>query len=287
MSTKALAKQKTKASARRSKANTVVMYLRTSSAANVGDEKDAESRRRARCQEHAANRSYIIMQEFKGPAVSGIDPLISRPGFSSLVAYCTQYGIKTILVESGDRFARDLVVQETGIQWLKEFDIQAICVDNVEQYTNPGCTRALVRHMLGAVNEFVAAQARERLNHGRRKALASVAADPRGKRSYNNKPKVGGPAALLDDDPMLVSEIKEYAKMGDKKRPILSNIAKRPKSKRQSWSMRCKNKGNPWPAKQIFTFLRKFSTKKTNTKKTIKKKPAARASTKKPITKKP
>ena len=61
-----------------------------------------------------------------------------------------------------------------------------ICVDNVEQYANIGYTGALVRQMLGAVNEFVAAQARERLSHGRQKALASVAADPEGRRSYNN-----------------------------------------------------------------------------------------------------
>ena len=203
------------------------MYLRTSPAANVGDDKDSESRQRARCQEYAGNRSCTIVQEFKDPAVSGTDPLISRPGFSNMVAYCMQYGIKTILLESGDRFARDLVVQETGIQWLTELHLTVICVDNVEQYTNPGCTGALVRQMLGAVNEFVAAQARERLNHGRQKALASVAADPRGKRSYNNNPKLGGPTALLEKDPALASEMKAYSKMDLGKRPSLNDIAKK------------------------------------------------------------
>ena len=185
---KAKAMAKLKAKARRPK---VVMYMRTSSAANVGDDKDSESRQRARCQEFADNRSMTIMQEYKDPAVSGTDPLISRPGFSRMVADCIEYGIRTMLVESGDRFARDLVVQETGIQWLRDLGIEVVCADNVEQYTNPGCTGALVRQMLGAVNEFVAAQARERLSHGRQKALASVAADPGGKRSYNNNPKVG------------------------------------------------------------------------------------------------
>ena len=76
---KELAKQKPKAPARRSKANKAVVYLRTSSAANVGDETDCESRQRARCQEHADNCSYTIMQEYRDPAVSGADPLISRP----------------------------------------------------------------------------------------------------------------------------------------------------------------------------------------------------------------
>ena len=66
---------------------------------------------------------------------------------------------------------------------------------------------------MGAVNEFVAAQARERLSHGRQKALASVAADPEGRRSYNNAPKLGGPTALLEHDPELVSEMTVYANM--------------------------------------------------------------------------
>ena len=35
------------------------------------------------------------------------------------------------MVENGDRFARDLVVQETGIQWLGELFLEVVCVDNV------------------------------------------------------------------------------------------------------------------------------------------------------------
>ena len=150
-----------------------------------------------------------------------------------MVNYCPKHGVRTILVESGDRFARDLVVQETGIQWLTELSLQVICVDNVEQYTNPGCTGALVRQMPGAVNEFVAAQARERLSHGRQKALASVAAKPEGKRSYNNTPKLGGPTALLEHDPELVSEMKVFAKMNANSRPSLSNIAEKLQAKRK------------------------------------------------------
>ena len=75
---KAMAKPKARASARRSEAPKVVMYIRTSSAANVGDDKDSESRQRARCQEFADNRSMTIMQEYKDPAVSGADPLTNR-----------------------------------------------------------------------------------------------------------------------------------------------------------------------------------------------------------------
>ena len=158
---------------------TCVIYLRTSSAANVGEDKDSEPRQREKCHAYAERKGLEPMGEFRDPAVSGTDPIISRPGFATMVDYCTTHHVKTILVESGDRFARDLMVQETGLKWLSEVDIRVICVDNEMQYTNLGCTGALVRQMLGAVNEFVAAQDRERLLHGRNKALSKVAGDPR------------------------------------------------------------------------------------------------------------
>jgi hypothetical protein len=52
--------------------------------------------------------------EFEDPAVSGTDPLIGRRGFSDMVTYCLKYGVRTLLVESGDRFARGRMVQDMG-----------------------------------------------------------------------------------------------------------------------------------------------------------------------------
>lgn len=236
-----------------------VVYLRTSSAANVGEDKDSEPRQRAKCNAYAGRRGLEVIQEFRDPAVSGTDPIITRAGFSSLVAFCIENGVKTILVEQGDRFARDLMVQEIGIKWLEEVDIQVICVDNETQFTNPGCTGALVRHMLGAVSEFVAAQARERLLHGRNKALSKVASDPRGRRSYANMPKLGGPMALLEKDAALAKEMRAYAKIPAHKMPSLINIAIELQAKNNEWSVKTgKNAGRPWSAKQIRTFMHKF-----------------------------
>ena len=89
------------------------------------------------------------MLEFSDPAVRGTDPRSGMRGFSDMVHYCRQLGVRTMLVESGDRFARDRVVQETGSQGLAESSLEVICVDHVTQYTNPGCTGPLVRQMLG------------------------------------------------------------------------------------------------------------------------------------------
>ena len=65
------------------------------------------------------------------------------------------------MVKSGDRFARDRVVQETGNQGLAESPLEVICFDYATQYTNPGSTGPLARQMLGAVHELVAARAGE------------------------------------------------------------------------------------------------------------------------------
>ena len=129
-----------------------------------------------------------------------------------MVTDCLKHGVRTLLADSGDRFARDRVVQDLGNQGLAESPIEVICFDYVTQYTNPGSTGPLARQMLGG-HELVAAQARERLSHGRRRALASAAASPESRRSHNDAPHRGGPLALLKHDPELVSARRVYAKL--------------------------------------------------------------------------
>ena len=55
--------------------------------------------------------------------------------------YCLQHGIKYIIVESGDRFARNLVVQETGLEWLQEVGLEVISAENDTQFTKPSAVQ--------------------------------------------------------------------------------------------------------------------------------------------------
>ena len=119
----------------------------------------------------------------------------------------------------------------------------------------------MVRQMLGAVNQFVAAHAKEILAHGRAASLEAVAQDPSGRRSYEGKPKLGGPNQLLEDDPALSKKMETYAKMPVGKRPSLNNIAKNLRKANKKWSVqKGDNKGKPWAAKQIMMFLKRFRT---------------------------
>ncbi|MQX74642.1 recombinase family protein [Sinorhizobium meliloti] len=106
----AAAKAKTKA----------VAYLRTSSAANVGSDKDSDRRQRAAINAFARVNGYEIVDEFYDAAVSGADPIETRPGFSALLDRIEGNGVRIVLVEDASRFARALVTQELGILALIE-----------------------------------------------------------------------------------------------------------------------------------------------------------------------
>ena len=55
-----------------------IAYLRTSSAANVGSDKDSDKRQRAAIAAFAKARGYQIVEEFYDAAVSGADPTNER-----------------------------------------------------------------------------------------------------------------------------------------------------------------------------------------------------------------
>jgi DNA invertase Pin-like site-specific DNA recombinase len=91
-----------------------VAYLRTSSAANVGVDRDSERRRRAAIQAYARRAGFGIAGQdwFYDAAVSGADPIEGRQGFAALLDRIEGNGVRIVLVEDASRFARDLVVQE-------------------------------------------------------------------------------------------------------------------------------------------------------------------------------
>src|SRR3954452_12463821 len=101
--------------ARAAKRTPAVAYLRTSSAANVGTDRDSDKRQRDAIAAFAKRAGFAIVDEFYDPAVSGADPIEVRPGFAALLDRIESNGVRTVIVEDASRFARDLVTQELGI----------------------------------------------------------------------------------------------------------------------------------------------------------------------------
>ena len=87
-----------------------VAYLRTSSAANVGADKDSEKRQRLAIAAYAKSARFEIAAEdwFYDPAVSGADPIETRPGFNRLLDRLEGNGVRVVIIEDASRFARDL-----------------------------------------------------------------------------------------------------------------------------------------------------------------------------------
>mgnify|MGYP003737396471 FL=1 len=142
---------------------TAIAYFRTSSATNVGDDKDSLKRQREAVSSYAKRHRLILAREYYDAAVSGADPIDQRPGFSELLTYIHSNGARTILVENASRFARDLAVQLTGHELLKRKGIELIPVDAPDHFTEETPTAVMVRQILGAVSQFEKASLVEKL----------------------------------------------------------------------------------------------------------------------------
>ena len=182
-----------------------VAYLRTSSRTNVGADKDSEKRQRAAIETYAKAAGYELVDTFYDAAVSGADPVSERSGFAQMLERLMSNGAKTIIVESPDRFARDLMVQLAGHDMLKARGVTLIAASAPMHFVEDTPTAVLVRQVLGAVAEFekttlvaklAAARRRKRLANGKcegRKGLAETNPEAvvLAKRLARRKPKGG------------------------------------------------------------------------------------------------
>jgi DNA invertase Pin-like site-specific DNA recombinase len=153
---------------------TAVAYYRTSSATNVGADKDSERRQREAVASYARTAKLEVAAEFYDAAVSGADSVDTRAGFVALLAYCAAHDVAVVLVENASRFARDLAVQLTGHALLRGLGIELVPVDAPTHFTDPTPTAEMVRQILGAVSQFEKASLVAKLRHARARIRAET-----------------------------------------------------------------------------------------------------------------
>jgi DNA invertase Pin-like site-specific DNA recombinase len=85
---------------------------------------------------------------------SGADPIEARPSFAELLARIADSGVRTMIVETANRFARDLMVQEIGYAMLRSLGVTLVAADSPSSFLDDGPTSNLIRQILGAVSEF-------------------------------------------------------------------------------------------------------------------------------------
>jgi DNA invertase Pin-like site-specific DNA recombinase len=120
----------------------------------AGPDKDSEKRQRAAIAAFAKAHGYELVGEYYDSAVSGADPIGERAGFRAMLDRIAGNGVRTILVESPDRFARDLTVQLTGHDYLKSLGVELIPTSAPDFFTEDTPTAVLVRQVLGAIAQF-------------------------------------------------------------------------------------------------------------------------------------
>jgi len=142
-------------------------YLRTSSAANVGTDKDSEKRQRHAIQGFANRAGLAIIEEFYGTAVSGADPIETRAGFAVLLDRIEGNGVRTVIVEDASRFARELMAQELGITLLISRGVRLLTASGDDLTASDDPTRKMMRQIAGAFAEYEKARLVSKLRHAR------------------------------------------------------------------------------------------------------------------------
>jgi DNA invertase Pin-like site-specific DNA recombinase len=219
-------------------ASKAVAYLRTSSKTNVGPDKDSDKRQQAAIVAYAKAAGLEIVATFYDAAVSGADPVTDRPGFVEMLERLLSNGARTIVVESPDRFARDLMVQLAGHDMLKAKGISLIAASAPTFFLEDTPTAVLVRQVLGAIAQFEKAG-----------LVAKLAAARKRKRTATGKCE--GRKSLAETNPDAVALAKRLAR----KRPKGGRLSLRAVSAELAKQGFLNERGQPFNHKSVATML--------------------------------
>jgi DNA invertase Pin-like site-specific DNA recombinase len=193
--------------ARKPKLVEAIGYMRTSSSTNVGEAKDSDKRQRAAIEGYAKAAGYVIVDWFYDAAVRGSDAVALRPGFATMLERIAGNGVRTIIVESPDRFARDLAVQLAGHDHLKSLGVTLIPATAPDHFIEDTPTAVLVRQVLGAIAQFEKASTVAKLKAARDRKIAAGE-------------KCGGRKSYAERDPELVSLARQLYRPDLDRRPV-------------------------------------------------------------------
>jgi DNA invertase Pin-like site-specific DNA recombinase len=176
-----------------------VAYFRTSSLTNVGDDTDTLKRQRSAVEGFAKRAGYEIVAEYSDDGVKGADPVDTRPGFAAMLKHVAGNGVRTVIVETASRFARDLITQETGYRFLRDAGITLIAADSPEAFLDETPTAVMIRQILGSVSQFEKAMLVAKLRGARERKKALTG-------------KCGGRQSYAERSPHAVALAKKLAR---------------------------------------------------------------------------
>lgn len=190
-------------------------YYRTSSAANVGADKDSEKRQRAAVEGFAKRAGFLIVDAYRDEAVSGKDPIEGRPGFKALLERIVGNGVRVVIVEDASRFARHLMTQEAGIALLVGFGVRVLTANGDDLTDSDDEFRVAMRQIMGVFSQLERTRLVKKLKAARdRKRANGVKVE--GRRSHlEARPEVVAEAKRLRRANTRTGERLSYARIGE------------------------------------------------------------------------
>ena len=169
------------------KQTSVVTYVRCSGAGQV--EGDTVPRQREAVARFAKSAGMVVVREFSDLGVSGTKELVDRPGLTDLLAFVTTNGIKSVVVENADRWARDLVVGEIELERMLVAGIGVWDASTGQDLTVPDGdpTGIMIRQMKGTIAEYVKSQIVKRMRTARER-IRSTGRKCEGRKAYGELP---------------------------------------------------------------------------------------------------
>ena len=181
-----------------------VAYLRTSSAANVGDNKDSAARQRLAIARHAKAAGLEVVAEFADEAVSGADPVETRPGFAAMLARIEDDGVRVVLVEDASRFARSVLAQELGVLIMAGRGVRVVTAGGEDLTETDDPAKVMMRQVAGAFAEYEKARLVLKLRGARDRRSAALGHRIEGRKGY------------AETNPGLVREARRLARRNPK-----------------------------------------------------------------------
>jgi DNA invertase Pin-like site-specific DNA recombinase len=153
--------------------NDAVAYYRTSSATNVGDDKDSLVRQQRAVAHYARANRLAITAEFYDAAVKGTDAIEDRPGFAEMLAKIEGNGVRTVIVEDPSRFARSVLAQELGVLVMKARGVRVLTASGEDLTETDDPARVMIRQVGAAFAQFEKARLVQKLRAARERRKAA------------------------------------------------------------------------------------------------------------------
>jgi len=129
-----------------------VIYKRTSSLTNCGEDKDSHQRQEQICIDYCKSNRLSIQAIFYDEGVSGKVSVFNRSAFRDLYLYCLENDVKIIVFESISRFSRDVYELEIAYRKLTSEGFGLVSV--VDGDFEDDRVSKLQRQIISAISEY-------------------------------------------------------------------------------------------------------------------------------------